>query len=142
MQTYQICLPENLGRHCRDRIASRLNEFKGQASHSFKQPTVQSQSVYTCGSVTQDRLRWGFTVKRNMRPPPSRDQEQGGELDSQKETRLSFASPGEIKSREVVLDPQESPGEIKNKGWSWAQKVGLTFCFSCFSTAVLRTLSL
>ena len=27
----------------------------------------------------------------------------------------SFAGPGEIKRREVVLDPQESPGEIKSR---------------------------
>ena len=42
-----------------------------------------------------------------------RDQEEGGELDSHDEVRLSFAGPGEIKWREVVLDPQESPEEIK-----------------------------
>ena len=28
---------------------------------------------------------------------------------------LSFAGPGEIKRREVELDPQESPEEIKNR---------------------------
>ena len=50
-----------------------------------------------------------------------RDQEEGGELDSHEEVRLSFASPGEIKRREVVLDPQESPEEVKSReGWSWA----------------------
>ena len=42
----------------------------------------------------------------------SRDQEEGGELDSNEEVRLSFAGPGEFKRREVVLDPQVSPGEI------------------------------
>ena len=34
-----------------------------------------------------------------------RDQEEGGELDSHEEVRLPFAGPGEIKKREVVLDP-------------------------------------
>ena len=29
--------------------------------------------------------------------------------------RLSFVGPGEIKRREVVLDPQESPEEIKSR---------------------------
>ena len=44
-----------------------------------------------------------------------RDQEEGGGLDSHEEDRLSFAGPSEIKIREVVLDPQESPGEIKSR---------------------------
>jgi len=44
-----------------------------------------------------------------------RDQEEGGELDSHKEVRLSFAGPGEIKRREVVLDPQVSPEEVKSR---------------------------
>ena len=35
-----------------------------------------------------------------------RDQEEGGELDSHEEVRCSsFAGPGEIKRREVPLDP-------------------------------------
>ena len=42
-----------------------------------------------------------------------RDQEEGGELDYHEEVRLSFAGSGEIKRREVVLDPQESLEEIK-----------------------------
>ena len=36
-------------------------------------------------------------------------------LDSHEEVKLSFAGPGEIKRREVVLDPQESPEEIKSR---------------------------
>ena len=56
---------------------------------------------------------------------PDEMQEEGGELDSHEEVRLSFAGPGEIKKREVVLG---------SKRW--------TFFFSCYSTAVLRTLSL
>ena len=45
----------------------------------------------------------------------SRDQEEGGELDSHEEVRLSFAGPGELKRREVVLDPQVIPEEIKSR---------------------------
>ena len=44
-----------------------------------------------------------------------RDQEEGGELDSHEEVRLSFAGPGELKRREVVLDPRDSPDEIKSR---------------------------
>ena len=39
----------------------------------------------------------------------------GGELDSHKEVSLLFAGPGEIKRMEVVLDPQDSPEEIKSR---------------------------
>ena len=46
-------------------------------------------------------------------PKSRRDQEEGGELDYHEEVRLSFAGSGEIKRREVVLDPQVSPEEIK-----------------------------
>ena len=35
----------------------------------------------------------------------------------------AFASPGEIKRRELVLDPQESPGETKSR----AQKAAFFF---------------
>ena len=51
---------------------------------------------------------------------PRRDQEEGGG------TGLSQDSPGEIKSREV---------ELGSESWT-------ALCFSCSSTAVLRTLSL
>ena len=72
-----------------------------------------------------------------------RDQEEGGELDSHEEVRLSFADPAEIKRREVVLGPQESPEEIKSRGGgAGLRKFRLVFCFSCSSTAVLRTLAL
>ena len=32
----------------------------------------------------------------------------------------AFSGPGEIKRREVVLDPQVSPEEIKSREWRWA----------------------
>ena len=69
----------------------------------------------------------------------------GGELDSHKEVSLSFAGPGEIKRMEVVLDPQDSPEEQGGGAGRW-HRAGLRkldfFCFSCYSTAVLRTLSM
>ena len=42
-------------------------------------------------------------------------EEGGGELDSHEKVRLSLVGLGEIKRREVVLNPQESPEEIKSK---------------------------
>ena len=54
-------------------------------------------------------------------------QDAGGELDSHEEVRLSFASPGETKSREVNLF-----SELKLDN----------LLLLLFSTAVLRTLSL
>ena len=44
-----------------------------------------------------------------------RDQEEGGELDSHEELD-AFACPGEIKRREVELDPQESPRRDQEQG--------------------------
>ena len=49
-----------------------------------------------------------------MRLTCSPDQEEEGELDSHKDVTLSFSGPGDIKMREVVLDPQFSPEEIKS----------------------------
>ena len=40
-------------------------------------------------------------------------------------SRLLHRVPGEIKRREVELDPQVSPEEIMSRRWSWAAKVGL-----------------
>ena len=54
-------------------------------------------------------VSWTLTEKLDFHLRSRRDQEDGGELDSHGEVRLSFAGPGEIKRREVVLDPQESP---------------------------------
>ena len=71
-----------------------------------------------------------------------RDQEEGGELDSHEEVRLSFAGPGEIMRREVVLDPQESPGEIKSREAELGSESWTILCFSCSPASVLRTLSL
>ena len=51
-------------------------------------------------------------------------------------------SPEEIKRREVVLDPQVSPEEIKSREVVLGLKVGLLLHLSCFSATELRTLSL
>ena len=51
----------------------------------------------------------------------------------------TFAGPGEMTRREVVLDPQVSPEEIKSREVELGLKLDF-FCVSnCFSTAVLRT---
>ena len=61
---------------------------------------------------------------RKVQPPESRrDQEEGGELDSHEEVRLSFAGPGEISRRAVscrcltkkpVTETVEGPGREIN----------------------------
>ena len=77
-------------------------------------------------------------------PESRRDQEVGGELDFHEELDNHLrVSPGEkIKRREVVLAPQESTGEIKSREMELGSERWTTFCFSCSSAAVLRTLSL
>ena len=81
----------------------------------------------------------GYHLRVQVR---SREGGGGCELGSQEEVRLSFAGPGEIKRREVVLDPQVSPVEIKSREVELGSESWTTLCFSCSSTAVLRTLSL
>ena len=54
----------------------------------------------------------------------------------------SFAGPGGIKRKEVVLDPQVSPQEIKSREVELGSKKLDLVRFSCYSTAVLRTLFL
>ena len=51
-----------------------------------------------------------------------RDQEEGGEMDSQLDTS---AGPGEIERREMVLDSQVIPEEIKSREALLSLKVGL-----------------
>ena len=60
-------------------------------------------------------------------------------------TKLNtFAGPGEIKSREVVLGPQLSPDEIRSREVELhgLRKLDFFFASGCYSTAVQRTLSL
>ena len=45
----------------------------------------------------------------------------------------TFAGPGEIKRREVVLDPQVSPEEIKNREVKLGLKVGLLLRQLCLA---------
>ena len=49
-----------------------------------------------------------FTYSLTRFTESRRDQEEGSELDSHEEVRLSLAGPGEIKWREVLLEPEES----------------------------------
>ena len=65
-------------------------------------------------------------------------------LDSHEEVKLSFAGPGEIKRREVVLDPQESPEEIKSRqaelgSESWTCLLLQLFLSSSATDIVLAT---
>ena len=56
--------------------------------------------------------------------------------------RSDGAGPGEIKRREVVLDPQVSPEEIKNREVKLGLKVGLLLRQLFLNSGALRTLSL
>ena len=53
-----------------------------------------------------------------------RDEEEREDLDSH-EKLDAFVGPGEIKRREVVLDPQVSPEEIKSREVKLSLNVGL-----------------
>ena len=50
--------------------------------------------------------------------------------------------PGEIKRREVELDPQVSPEEIMSREVELGYESWTSFASGCSSTAVQRTLSL
>ena len=56
----------------------------------------------------------------------------------------TFAGPGEIKKREVVLDPQDSPEEIESRGVELGLRAGLLwlqlFLNSCATDIVVVTL--
>ena len=54
----------------------------------------------------------------------------------------AFVGPGEIKRKEVVLDPQVSPEEIERREVELGLKVGLLFASVVSPTAELRALSL
>ena len=56
-------------------------------------------------------------------------------------SKSASVGPGEIKRREVVLDPQVSPEEIKSMAVELGLRVGFFF-FSCIPAAELQTLSL
>ena len=50
----------------------------------------------------------------------------------------TFAGLGEIKRREVVLDPQVSPEEIMSREVELGSESWTSFASSCYSTAVQR----
>ena len=54
----------------------------------------------------------------------------------------TFAGPGEIKRREVVLAPVVSPEEIMSREVELGCESWTFFASSCYSTALQRTLSL
>ena len=54
----------------------------------------------------------------------------------------SSAGPGEIERREVVPGPSSWPRRDHEQGGGARFRKLDLFCFSCYSTAVLRTLSL
>ena len=53
-----------------------------------------------------------------------------------------YRVPGEIKRREVELDPQVSPEEIMSREVELGCESWTSFASGCSSTAVQRTLSL
>ena len=58
-------------------------------------------------------------------------------MNSHEDFRLSFAGLGEIKRREVELDPQESPEEIKSRevelgSESWTSSVSVITQHQCY----------
>ena len=56
--------------------------------------------------------------------------------------RGDYRVPGEIKRREVELDPQVSPEEIMSREVELGCESWTSFASGCSSTAVQRTLSL
>ena len=55
-------MPENLGKHCRERPAGKTeSEIKLLIQENSK---PQYLIVYTDGSVAKDHSGWGFTVKQ------------------------------------------------------------------------------
>ena len=69
-----------------------------------------------------------------------RDQEEGGSAGiSQRISVDTFAGPGEIKRREVVLDPQVSPEELKSREVELGSQSWTSFASVVFQQ---RTLSL
>ena len=78
-------------------------------------------------------MSWTLTKKLDSFAGPGEIKRREVVLDPQE-------SPEEIKRREVELDPQESPGEIKRREVELGSGSWTIFCFSCSSKAVLRTL--
>ena len=97
--------------------------------------TVFGVTIARLSAVSEQKSTWlAFEFRR--------DQEEGGELDSHEK-----ASPKEIKRREVSWTITRKLAHKRSRAgrWCWARErereLGF-FCFSCFPTAELRTLSL
>ena len=59
---YKKLLPENLGKHCREWPAGKIeSEIKLLAQENSR---PQDPIVYIDGSVTKDQSWWGFTVEQ------------------------------------------------------------------------------
>ena len=58
------------------------------------------------------------------------------------QTQITLKVPGETERREVELDPQVSPEEIKSREVEPGCESWTSFTSGCSSTAVQRTLSL
>ena len=84
--------------------------------------TMLREAIWPGGKALYYRL-----VSERTWVQSRRDEEEGVELDSHEELDTS-AGPGEIKRREVVLDPQVSPEEIKSREVELGLKVGLFVC--------------
>ena len=62
---YKTLLSENLGKHCREWPAGKVNaEVQMLVGGNSKPHDIV---IYTGGSVTRDRSGWGFTVKQGGR---------------------------------------------------------------------------
>ena len=76
-------------------------------------------------------MSWTLTKKLDSFAGPGEIKRREMVLDPQ-------VSPEEIKRREVVLEPQVSPEEIKSREVELGSESGLVFCFRYSSTAVLQ----
>ena len=91
-----------------DREDIRAPQYRNQSSFSRDHP--KSTDTYSRLLVANQRreVSWTLTKKLDIFAGPGEIKRREVELDPQ-------VSPGEIKRREVVLDPQVSPEEIKSR---------------------------
>ena len=65
MPYYKTLLSENLGTHCREWPAGKINAEVQMLVEANSKP--HDTMIYTDSSVTRDRSGWGFTVKQGRR---------------------------------------------------------------------------
>ena len=130
--------------------------------------TLMKSWTIICGSRRdQEGGRWSWTLMKSWTIIcGSRRDQEGGGAGLWWRVGQSFASPGEVKGREVELDSDEELDnhfllvQARSGGgrWSWTLKRAqeqiksrevelgseswTTFCFNCSSAVALRTLSL